>query len=42
MSRVQMAYFIIGVMLFVNGFLFCGLYCYDRYKIDLSVYEDSY
>lgn len=42
MSRVQMAYLIIGAMLLVNGFLFCGLYCYDRYKTDLSVYEDSY
>lgn len=37
-----MAYLIIGAMLLVNGFLFCGLYCYDRYKTDLSVYEDSY
>lgn len=42
MSRVQMAYLIIGAMLLVNGFLFCGLYCYDRYKTDLSIYEDSY
>lgn len=41
MSRVQMAYLIIGAMLLVNGFLFCSLYCYDRYKSDISVYEDT-
>ncbi|XP_061182677.1 uncharacterized protein LOC133191035 [Saccostrea echinata] len=41
MSRVQMAYLIIGAMLLVNGFFFCGLYCYDRYKSDFSIYEDS-
>lgn len=42
MSRVQMAYLIIGAMLLVNGFLFCSLYCYDRYKSDISSYEDAF